>query len=68
MFMIAGRYSEISRKLQDRVTKTLQKAEVLSHEQVFYKLTQSGLASREITNQPPLIYHPFDMKESMGGN
>lgn len=54
-----------SKKLQDRVTKVLQKAEKLSHERVFYKITEGSLATREITNQPPLIYHPFDMKESM---
>jgi uncharacterized protein (DUF2252 family) len=52
-----------NKKLQERVTKTLQKAETLSHERVFYKITKDALAHREITNQPPLIYHPFDVKK-----
>jgi len=46
------------------VAKTLQKAEKLSHQKVFYKITEGSLAQREITDQPPLIYHPFDLKES----
>jgi uncharacterized protein (DUF2252 family) len=52
------------KKLQDAVTKVLQRAGNLSHERVLQKITQSSIALREITDQPPLIYHPFDMKES----
>jgi len=52
------------KKLQEAVAKVLEKAEALSHEGVLHKITQSSIARREITEQPPLIYHPFDMKES----
>ena len=54
-----------SKELQDRVTKVLQKAEAQSHEQVLYKITASTIAGHEISDKLPLIYHPFDMKESM---
>jgi len=54
-----------SKKLQDKVTKALRKAEEQSHEKVFYKITSGSLQQRAISDQPPLIYHPFDMKESM---
>ena len=54
-----------SKKLQDQVTKVLAKAEEQSHEQVLYKITESTIAGHEISDKLPLIYHPFDMKESM---
>lgn len=53
-----------SKKVQERITKVLEKAEAQSHEQVLYKITTSTIAGHEIADQAPLIYHPFDMKES----
>lgn len=58
------RFSE-SKKLQDRIDKAIRKVQDQSHEQVFYKITVDTLNRRLIGDQLPLIYHPFDMKESM---
>src|SRR6201995_2949851 len=47
-----------SKSLQERVTKVLEKASTESHEKVLRKITQNSINRREITDQPPLIYHP----------
>ncbi|MFL9483097.1 DUF2252 domain-containing protein [Chitinophagaceae bacterium LWZ2-11] len=41
----------------------LLKAHKSTHQKVFYKITQNVLGNFEITNQPPLVYHAFDMEE-----
>jgi uncharacterized protein (DUF2252 family) len=54
-----------SKKLQDAVERTIEKAEMLSHEKVFHKITQSAITRREITDHPPLIYHPANIEGHM---
>lgn len=49
---------------RERVAKALKKAEQQTHDRVFYKITASILGKIEISDQPPLIYHPFDLEES----
>lgn len=50
------------RKMLERAIEKSQKS---THQKTFYKLTQNVLGSSEITEQPPLIYHPFDVKKEI---
>jgi uncharacterized protein (DUF2252 family) len=47
------------------IIKGIKKAHEQTHDKVFYKITATTLGTIEISNQPPLIYHPADMKKTM---
>jgi uncharacterized protein (DUF2252 family) len=47
------------------IMKSIRKAAEQSHDKVFYKITANTLGNIEISNQPPLVYHPASMKDSM---
>ncbi|PWU02308.1 MAG: DUF2252 domain-containing protein [Bacteroidetes bacterium] len=53
------------KRVQDAVETMLEKASTQSHDRVLYKITQKSLSHHEISNQPPLVYHPIKVKESM---
>ena len=54
-----------SKRLHGAVRKTMHKVEDQSHEQIYYKITAGALAERAIADQPPLIFHPMDVNETM---
>ena len=45
------------------LSEEIEKANKQSHDKVFYKNTTNTLGNFEITDQPPLIYHPLDVKK-----
>jgi uncharacterized protein (DUF2252 family) len=49
----------------ERLEKTLAKGRKQTHDKVFYKMTSDNMGQFSITEQPPLILHPFNLKESM---
>jgi len=51
--------------LKERLAKNLAKGNKQTHDKVFYKMTSDNMGQFTITEQPPLILHPFDLKESM---
>jgi len=53
-----------SEELKDRLAKNLAKAGKQTHDTVFYKMTSDNMGQFTITDQPPLILHPFDLEES----
>jgi uncharacterized protein (DUF2252 family) len=61
---------EIRRKskqqwVKQRLARDIQKANQQTHEHVFYKITSNNMGRYEISNQPPLIQHPVNVKESL---
>jgi uncharacterized protein (DUF2252 family) len=54
-------------KTRRMLDQSLQKAEKNTSQQIFYKITQNVLGLFEITDQPPLVYHPIDVKKQIGG-
>ena len=54
-----------SEALKERLAKNLAKGNKQTHDKVFYKMTSDNMGQFTITEQPPLILHPFDLKESM---
>ena len=52
-------------EVKDRLQKTLAKGHKQTHDKVFYKMTSDNMGKFSITDQPPLILHPFDLVESM---
>jgi uncharacterized protein (DUF2252 family) len=52
-------------QLKERLTKNLAKGSKQTHDKVFYKMTSDNMGQFTITNQPPLILHPFNLNESM---
>jgi uncharacterized protein (DUF2252 family) len=50
---------------KERLAKTLTKSHKQTHDKVFYKMTTDNMGKFSITDQPPLILHPFDLNESM---
>ncbi|HEX4851371.1 MAG TPA: DUF2252 domain-containing protein, partial [Puia sp.] len=54
-----------SEVLSARFAKILSKAKKQSHDTVFYKMTSDNLGKFSITEQTPLIFHPFNVQESM---
>jgi uncharacterized protein (DUF2252 family) len=52
-------------ELKERLAKNLAKGNKQTHDKVFYKMTSDNMGQFTITDQPPLILHPFDLKESM---
>lgn len=52
-------------KAKKLIDEALLKSEKGTHQKVFYKITQNVLGNFEITDQPPLIYHPVDVKKEM---
>jgi uncharacterized protein (DUF2252 family) len=50
---------------KERLAKTLAKSHKQTHDKVFYKMTTDNMGKFSITDQPPLILHPFDLDESM---
>jgi uncharacterized protein (DUF2252 family) len=59
---IAAQHKE---QAKDRLAKTLAKARSQTHDSVFYKMTSDNMGQFNITEEPPLIMHPFNLKESM---
>jgi len=51
--------------LKERLAKNLAKGNKQTHDKVFYKMTSDNMGQFTITEQPPLILHPFDLKELM---
>ena len=54
--------TEKGRRLLDA---TMEKAQKSTHQQTLYKLTSNVLGTFEITEQKPLVYHPFDVKKDI---
>ncbi|PZF73758.1 DUF2252 domain-containing protein [Taibaiella soli] len=54
-----------SEKAKKLIDEALIKSQKGTHQKVFYKITQSVLGNFEITDQPPLIYHPMDVKKEI---
>ncbi|PWT76661.1 MAG: DUF2252 domain-containing protein [Bacteroidetes bacterium] len=52
-------------ELKARLAKTLSKVNKQSHDTVFYKMTSDNMGKFSITEQTPLIFHPFNVEESM---
>jgi uncharacterized protein (DUF2252 family) len=59
---MAAQHKEQSK---ERLAKTLAKAKNQTNDTVFYKMTSDNMGQFNITEEPPLIMHPFDLKESM---
>ena len=53
-------------EVKERLEKTLAKGRKQTHDKVFYKMTSDNMGKFSITEQPPLILHPFNLDESMG--
>jgi len=53
-----------SDELKDRLAKNLAKGNKQTHDKVFYKMTSDNMGQFTITDQPPLILHPFNLEES----
>jgi uncharacterized protein (DUF2252 family) len=54
-----------SDEVKERMAKTLEKGHKQTNDKVFYKMTSNNMGKFSITDQPPLILHPFDLNESM---
>jgi len=52
-------------EVKERLEKTLAKGRKQTHDKVFYKMTSDNMGKFSITEQPPLILHPFNLEESM---
>jgi len=52
-------------EVKERLQKTLAKGHKQTNDKVFYKMTSDNMGKFSITDQPPLILHPFDLEESM---
>lgn len=50
--------------VKQRLARALERGKKQSQQGSFYKLTSDNLGQFSIAEQPPLIYHPFDMDES----
>jgi uncharacterized protein (DUF2252 family) len=50
---------EMKQMINDAITKSSKN----TNQKIFYKITQNVLGNFEITNQPPLVYHPYDLKK-----
>jgi len=53
-------------ELKERLAKNLARGSKQTHDKVFYKMTSDNMGQFSITEQPPLILHPFDLAESLG--
>jgi len=53
-----------SDELKDRLAKNLARGGKQTHDKVFYKMTSDNMGQFTITDQPPLILHPFNLEES----
>ena len=51
-------------ELKQRLAKNLAKGNKQTHDKVFYKMTSDNMGQFTITDQPPLILHPFNLEES----
>lgn len=52
-------------KVKTLLNEAIVKAGKKTPEQVFYKITRQVLGKFEITEQPPLVYHPYDLDKVM---
>jgi len=50
--------------LKERLAKNLARSHKQTNDKVFYKMTSDNMGQFTITDQPPLILHPFDLEES----
>jgi uncharacterized protein (DUF2252 family) len=46
------------------LTNAILKADKSTNQKMFYKITQSVLGKYAISDQPPLVYHPFDIHKA----
>ncbi len=51
--------------IKNMLSDAIIKADKKTSQQVFYKITQQVLGNFSITEQPPLVYHPFNVDEVM---
>jgi len=51
--------------IKDKIEKAITRANKQTHDHVFYKITSDNMGEYQIMDQPPLIRHPVNMKESM---
>ncbi len=49
--------------VKEIIDEAILAAQRKTQQQVFYKITQQVLGNFEITEQPPLVYHPFDVNK-----
>src|SRR6476660_885320 len=56
--------SQKNEEVKERLAKALAKGHKQTHDNVFYKMTSDNMGQFTITDQPPLILHPFDLEES----
>lgn len=49
--------------IKDFLDDSIAKAHKQTQQKVFYKITQENMGKFEIANQPPLIYHTFDVEK-----
>ena len=54
-----------NKELKEKFEQRLAKVNKQTHDKVFYKMTSDNMGKFSITDQPPLIMHPFDVNESM---
>jgi uncharacterized protein (DUF2252 family) len=52
-------------ELKERLGKSIAKGQKQTQDVVFYKMTSDNMGKFVITDEPPLILHPFDLEESM---
>jgi uncharacterized protein (DUF2252 family) len=52
-------------ELKERLAKSIAKGQKQTRDVVFYKMTTDNMGKFVITDEPPLISHPFNLEESM---
>jgi uncharacterized protein (DUF2252 family) len=56
---------EKNEEVKERLAKSIAKGNKQTQDVVFYKMTSDNMGKFVITDEPPLIYHPFHLEESM---
>lgn len=54
-----------SERTKAHIAKAITRASAQTHDTIFYKITANTLNKIEISDQPPLVYHPYNIEESM---
>ncbi len=52
-------------RIKEKLAKAITKANKVTHDHVFYKITSNNLGKFQINEQPPLIKRPINLEESM---
>ncbi len=63
--LVTLRNNTKNQKAKSLLSDAIAKAGKSTPEQVFYKITSQVLGKFEITEQPPLVYHPYDLDKVM---